>query len=98
MKNNVIGMESAKNEIELKRSEAKFKNYLSALKQEELQTEANYIMNSMGQDLDVESLKKSALLMEELAKRVSVDSMSSSISDFANSLRNQLNEKTKTLH
>lgn len=98
MKNNVIGMESAKTQIELKKSEAKFKNYLSALKQEELQTEANYIMNSMGQDLDVDSLRKSALLMEELAKRVSVDSMSSSISDFANSLRDQLNEKTKTLH
>lgn len=98
MKNNVIGMESAKSEIELKRSEAKFKNYLGALKQEELQTEANFIMNSMGQDLDVDSLRKSALLMEELAKRVSVDSMSSSISDLANNLRDQLDEKTKTLH
>lgn len=91
-------MESAKSEIELKRSEAKFKNYLGALKQEELQTEANFIMNSMGQDLDVDSLRKSALLMEELAKRVSVDSMSSSISDLANNLRDQLDEKTKNLH
>jgi hypothetical protein len=98
MKNNVIGMESAKCEIELKRSEAKFKNYLGALKQEELQVEANFIMNSMGQDLDVESLRKSALLMEELAKRVSVDSMSSSISDFANNLRDQLSTKTNNLH
>lgn len=98
MRNNVIGMESAKNKLKLKKNEKEFKNYLGSLKQEELQIEANYIMNSMGQDLDVDALRKSALLMEELAKRVSVDSMSSSISDFATSLRTQLTEKTRTLH
>ncbi len=98
MKNNVIGMESAKSEIEAKRKEITFKNYLSSLKQEELQTEANFIMNSMGEDVSPEILKKSALLMDELAKRVSVDSMSSSINNFANSLRNQVESKTNTLH
>lgn len=98
MKNNVIGMESAKSEIEAKRKESTFKNYLSSLKQEELQTEANFIMNSMGEDLNTEDLKKSALLMEELAKRVSVDSMSSSINKFANSLREKIASKTNTLH
>ena len=61
MKNNVIGMESAKSELELKRNETKFKSYLSALKQEELQTEANFIMNSMGKDLDDFGLAASSI-------------------------------------
>lgn len=98
MKDNVIGLEKAKNELAIRRADQKFKNYLSSLKQEELQTEANYIMNNMGSDLDAESLKRSAMLMEELAKRVSVDTMSSSINGFATKLRDQLESKTEKLH
>jgi len=98
MKDNVIGLEKAKNDLANKRADQKFKSYLGSLKQEELQTEANYIMNNMGSDLDAESLKKSAMLMEELAKRVSVDTMSSSINDFASSLREKIDTKAEKLH
>lgn len=98
MKNNVIGLEKAKVELESKRADQKFQNYLSALKQEELQIEANYIMNNMGSDLDAESLKKSAMLMEELAKRVSADDISNSINKFATNLRDQIVEKSEKLH
>ena len=98
MKNNVIGMNSAKNELKVKKAETEFKNYLKTLKQEELQSEANYILNTMGDDLSIEDLNKSALLMEELAKRVSNNNMSSSINDLAETLRKQLDKKSIKLH
>jgi hypothetical protein len=83
---NVIDLSKAKAKLALKQKEEQFKQYLSSLKQDQLQIEANYILNQ-SQGLDEETLMKSALLMEELAKRVSANNMSDTISGFAKDLR-----------
>lgn len=83
---NVIDLTRAKAKLALKHKEEQFKKYLSSLRQDQLQTEANYILNK-SQGLDEETLMKSALLMEELAKRVSADKMSDTITGFAKDLR-----------
>lgn len=85
---NVIDLSQAKVELKLKKKEEQFKKYLSSLKREQLQAEANYILNrSTG--LDEETLMKSAMLMEELAKRVDADKMSNTISGYAKDLRSK---------
>ena len=83
---NVIDLTKAKAKLALKHKEEQFKKYLSSLRQDQLQTEANYILNK-SQGLDEETLMKSALLMEELAKRVSANKMSDTITGFAKDLR-----------
>lgn len=83
---NVIDLTRAKAKLAFKHKEEQFKKYLSSLRQDQLQTEANYILNK-SQGLDEETLMKSALLMEELAKRVSADKMSDTITGFAKDLR-----------
>lgn len=90
---NIIDLQKGKSKLEAKKREAAFKNYLKSLKQEELQTEANYLLNSMGNDVDRELLKKSALLMEELAKRVSNENISGSISNFAESIKEKFQDQ-----
>jgi hypothetical protein len=97
-KQNVISFDSLKKRRDLKDKEQKFKAYLATLKQEQLQHEANYLLNKMnGSDLNEEFLLKSALLMDELAKRVSVDSMSDTISDFAKDIRDKIGDKEEEL-
>lgn len=94
MDSNVISFNEQKKLKELKQKEVIFKDYLSKLKQEELQYEANYITNKINDDnLDDEFLLKSALLMEELAKRVEATNLSSTINKFSENLRNKLNNK-----
>lgn len=96
MDSNVISFNEQKKLKELKQKEVIFKDYLSKLKQEELQYEANYITNKINDDnLDDEFLLKSALLMEELAKRVEATNLSSTINKFSENLRNKLNNKPK---
>jgi hypothetical protein len=93
---NVIDLGQAREKLALKQKEEQFKKYLSSLKQEQLQYEANYLMNKAGTDLDQETLLKSALLMEELAKRVSANSatkMSDTISSYAEELRKKTEEE-----
>ncbi len=90
---NVIDLGQAREKLALKQKEEQFKNYLSSLKQEQLQYEANYLMNKAGSDLDEETLLKSALLMEELAKRVSANSMSDTITSYAEELRKKTDSK-----
>lgn len=98
---NVIDLGQAREKLALKQKEEQFKKYLSSLKQEQLQYEANYLMNKAGTDLDQETLLKSALLMEELAKRVSANSatkMSDTISSYAEELRKKTEEEDQTTH
>jgi hypothetical protein len=87
--NNVINLEDAKTKFALKQKEIQFKAYLRSLKREQLQYEANYLMNKAHDGLDDDTLLKSALLMEELATRVSTDSMSNTITNYADEIRNK---------
>ena len=93
---NIYELETRRKKLELKKKESQFKFYLSSLKQEQLQSEANYLLNKVTDDGDNEYLQKSALLMDELAKRVSADNMSHTINKFAENIREKL-EDNKTL-
>lgn len=96
---NVIDLGQAREKLALKQKEEQFKKYLGSLKQEQLQYEANYLMNKAGSDLDQETLLKSALLMEELARRVSANKMSDTISSYAEELRKKTSyEEDETTH
>lgn len=90
---NVVNLEAAKRKKSLMDLEKKFKVYLSSLKQEQLQYESNFLINKFGENgLSEEDLLKSALLMDELAKRMSADKMSQTIVDFASNIRAKMNE------
>lgn len=94
MSSKIVSLEKQRRLKELKRQEANFKVYLSKLKQEELQYEANYIMNKVNEeDLSEEFLLKSALLMDELAKRMDANKMANTINLFSKNLRDRLNDK-----
>ena len=92
---NVVSIQAAREKQHQLKKEENFKLYLKSLKQEQLQYEANYLLNRI--DMAIESnqkneiLLKSALLMDEIAQRVSNGSLSASINDFAQDIR----EKTK---
>lgn len=91
MDNNVISLDQKRKLKDLKQKEKFFKTYLGKLKQEELQYEANYIMNKVNEEnLSEEFLLKSALLMDELAKRVSATDMANTINKFSENLRAKL--------
>ena len=88
MESNIISMEKQRKLRELKKQEKAFKTYLTKLKQEELQYEANYIINKVNENnLSDEFLLKSALLMDELAKRVDATQMANTIYKFSQNLR-----------
>lgn len=87
---NVVDLLAERKKIELKKTEAAFKSYLSSLKQEQLQTEANFLLNQFSDQCDDKYLLKSALLMDELAKRVSASNMSHTINKYAENLREKL--------
>ena len=91
MKSKVISFVERKKLRDLKTKEKQFKAYLSSLKQDQLQTEANYIINKINEEnLSDEFLLKSALLMDELATRVNVSNMSHTISKFSKNLRSKM--------
>lgn len=88
---NVISMDKKRKLKKLKEKESIFKSYLSKLKQEELQYEADYVMNRVHEsDLSEEFLLKSALIMDELAKRVDANKMSNTISQYSSNIRSKI--------
>lgn len=92
MESNVVSIEQKRRLKKLKEKESTFKSYLSKLKQEQLQYEANYIINKVHEDdLSDEFLLKSALIMDELAKRVDAKQMSNTINKYSENIREKLN-------
>lgn len=90
---NVVTLESLKRKKSLLDLEKRFKQYLSGLKQEQLQYESNFLINKMGEDgLSEEDLLRSALLMDELAKRMGTDRMSQTVVDFASNIRSKIDQ------
>lgn len=95
MDSKVISLDNQRRLKKLKEKEVVFKSYLSKLKQEELQYEANYIINKVNEEnLSEEFLLKSALLMDELAKRVEATKMANTINKFSANLREKINTTT----
>lgn len=91
MDSKIFSLDQHRELKQLKLKEAQFKGYLSALKQEELQYEANYIINKINdENLSQEFILKSALLMDELAKRVTATQMANTINKFADNLKAKL--------
>ncbi|MFT6630349.1 MAG: hypothetical protein ACJAS4_000285 [Bacteriovoracaceae bacterium] len=92
MDSKVISLDNQRRLKKLKEKEIVFKSYLTNLKQEELQYEANYIINKVNEEnLSEEFLLKSALLMDELAKRVEATKMANTINKFSANLRDKIN-------
>lgn len=92
MDTNIYSIDKHRKLKDLKEKERQFKNYLSHLKQEDLQYEANYIINKINEEnLSDEFLLKSSLLMEELAKRVDANHMSNTINKFSSNIRSKIN-------
>ena len=93
MESNVVSIEQKRRLKKLKEKESTFKSYLSKLKQEQLQYEANYIINKVHEDdLSDEFLLKSALIMDELAKRVDAKQMSNTINKYSENIREKSGE------
>lgn len=91
---NVVSLSERRKLKKLKATEKEFKSYLKSLKQDQLQTEANYIIEKVNEDnLSDEFLLKSALLMDELAMRINVDNMANTINKFATNLRSKVKAK-----
>ena len=91
MESIVLDLGAAKAQKTKRKREEAFKKYLSALKREELQYEANYLLNSVNGLTEPSLLKRSALLMEELASRVDAEDLSLKIRGYAENLRERLN-------
>jgi uncharacterized protein YlxP (DUF503 family) len=91
MQSNVVSIEQKRRLKKLKEKESIFKSYLSKLKQDELQFEANYIINRVNeQDLSEEFLLKSALIMDELATRVGATKMANTIDKYSENIRSKI--------
>ena len=94
MDTNIYSLEKTRELKSLKETEVSFQSYLNVLKQEELQYEANYIIDKINDDdLSNEFLLKSSLLMDELAKRVQASSMANTISKYSKNLRSKLDQR-----
>ena len=94
MSSNIISLDQQRRLKSLKEQEGTFKKYLAKLQHEELQYEANHIINKVNEEnLSDEFLLKSALLMEELANRVEATKMSNTINKFSLNIRERLNNK-----
>lgn len=90
----IFSIDNLREKKVLQTEEKNFKKYLGALKQEELQYEADHLLNNLDDsNLSEKFLLKSALLMEELAKRVDAQSISQRISNYSSELRDKLNGK-----
>lgn len=83
---NVFDFEAIKRKKELNTIEKNFKNYLSSLKSDQLEHEANYFMNKG--EFSKEDTLKSALLMDELAKRMSSNRLKERVQVFSYNLKN----------
>lgn len=93
-KQDVVSIEDARKLRHLKDKEKEFKNYLKSLKQNQLEHEIDYLLNEFDSSNNKqESILKSAMLLDELASRVDVESMSISINEFANEVRSKLDDK-----
>jgi hypothetical protein len=91
MNSKVISIDQKRRLKKLKEKEQVFKSYLSKLKQEDLQYEANYIINKVNdENLSEEFLLKSALLMDELAIRVDATHMANTINKFSANIRSKM--------
>ena len=91
MNSNVVSIDQRRRLKKLKEKESIFKSYLSKLKQDELQFEANYIINKVNEsDLSEEFLLKSALIMDELAQRVGATKMSNTIDKYSENIRSKI--------
>ena len=91
MESNIISIDQRRRLKILKEKEQSFKSYLGKLKQEDLQYEANYVINKVNaENLTEEFLLKSALIMDELAKRVESNNMSNTINQFSANLRSKM--------
>lgn len=90
---NVVSIEELRKKNKQQKQEASFKAYLKSLKQEQLQYEANYLLNRIDIVVEVdqkdELLLKSALLMDEIALRVSNGTLSANINEFAEEIRSK---------
>ena len=91
MDSNIVSIAERKKLKDLKVKEKQFKSYLSSLQQDQLQIEANYIINKINEDnLTDEFLLRGALLMDELATRVNVSNMSHTITNFSKNIRSKM--------
>lgn len=94
MNSNIVSIAERKKLKDLKIKEKQFKSYLSSLKQDQLQIEANYIINKINEEnLTDEFLLKGALLMDELATRVNVSNMSHTITKFSKNIRSKMSNE-----
>ena len=91
MDSNIVSIDQKRRLKRLKEVESSFKSYLTKLKQEDLQYEANYVINKVNtDDLSEEFLLKSALIMDELGKRVTSSNMANTINQFSSNLRSKM--------
>ncbi len=91
---NIVSLEKTRELRSLKQTETKFMSYLNVLKQEELQYEANHIIDKITMRTSLmKFLLKSSLLMDELAKRVQASSMANTINNYSKNLRVKLDQR-----
>ena len=69
-----------------------FKLYLQSLKSEQLLTEAQYLVSGLDEQESLMDLKKGAMLMEELATRVNSPEMARSINEYAQDIRQKIED------
>ena len=90
---NVVSIDDQRKKQKQQKQEESFRSYLKSLKQEQLQYEANYLLNRIEDVVDKNQkddlLLKSALLMDEIAHRVSNGSLSANINEFAQDIRSK---------
>ena len=89
-KQDVVSIEDARRIRNLKDKEKEFKEYLKTLKQDQLQSEVDFLLSNIDSSNNQEYILKSAMFLDELATRVNVNSMSISINQFASEVRSKL--------
>lgn len=95
-KQDVVSLDDARKLRLLKDKEKEFKAYLGSLKQDQLQNEVDFLLNQIDSTEDnQEFILKSAMLLDELASRVNIGSMSATINNFAKDIRSKLELKDK---
>lgn len=95
----VISIEDLRKKKEIESKQKHFKLYLSKLKTNELQYEANFIINRIkDEDQGIDFYLKGALLMDELALRIEQEGMATTIRNFSKKLKDKLREKEVLLH
>lgn len=88
----VVSIEQLRKDKQRRQEHAEFRGYLKSLPQDRLQYEAEFLIGQIeSEGVCDKHLTRVALLMEELASRVSGEKMTSMINEFASSIRNKLN-------